>query len=99
MSDPIRLRDRTLAYIHNVTETGQESEFVIEARDLGSLEALLRLEEDEVVEIPGIGCLSYREFRNDLLSRTKRIYPSGSDYISDRHKRETSAPAGNVPNL
>ena len=52
---------------------------------LGALEQLCRLSEGEVLNIDGMSPMTYREFKERIAPRVKRIYLSDQEYNLDFH--------------
>ena len=60
------------------------SKFDIVMEGINTLEQLCRLSDEEILKIDGMPAMTYRRFKEDILSKTKRIYLSTKEYVGDR---------------
>ena len=99
MADALRYNGKTLGWIHSYTGD-RINKFNLTFEGIDGLEQMCRLADEELLEIDGMQALNYREFREVILSRTKRIYLSVHEYNLDFHWSEPyceTAPPVNCP--
>ena len=84
MSDVLKYNEKNLGYVHSYIGDGT-NKFDLEMEGIGGLEQLFRLFDGEELEVEGIPPMTYRDFKDRILSRTKRIYLSTHEYNLDTH--------------
>ena len=88
MSDNLVHEGRCLGYVHSYT--GDDStKFILEMEGIDGLERLCKLPDEALLEL-GESSMTYREFRERILSITKRIYLSTHEYNLDMHPRSSA---------
>ena len=81
MSNAFSYKGKILGHIHSYIEESI-TKFVMEVEDIEALERLCRLADDEIIEINGTHFL-YKQFKKEILTKTKRINLSNREYNLD----------------
>lgn len=84
MSDALRYKGKCIGWIHSYT--GDETnKFNLQMEGISGLEQMCKLSDEEILEVDGMQPMTYRNFRDTVLSKTKRIYLSTHEYNLDFH--------------
>ncbi|PIN90030.1 hypothetical protein COU57_04935 [Candidatus Pacearchaeota archaeon CG10_big_fil_rev_8_21_14_0_10_32_14] len=86
MSYALRFNGSTLAWIHSYSDE-DSTKFNVVMNDIGALEQLCGLSNNEFVEVDGMSSMNYRQFKDEIVSRIKRIYLSANEYNLDLHSK------------
>ncbi|HLC63542.1 MAG TPA: hypothetical protein VJJ21_04455 [Candidatus Nanoarchaeia archaeon] len=83
MSDSFSSKGVVLGHIHS-DPIDSTRKFVIEFEGIGALETLCRLSDEEILEIGGLGEISYEDFKAKIFKSTYKLHLTSSDYIQER---------------
>jgi len=89
MSDALRYKGSILAWIHSYAGD-DTTKFNIVMEGISSLEQLCRITDEEILEVDEMPSMTYKKFKDEILSKTKRIYLSGKEYNLDFHSIQNS---------
>ena len=89
MGDALRYKGNILTWIHSYTGENR-TQFNLIMEGVGALEQLCRLSDEEILEVDGMNPMTYREFKEQIASRTRRIYLSDHEYNLDFHSSRNS---------
>ncbi|MEK6925757.1 MAG: hypothetical protein AABW50_00610 [Nanoarchaeota archaeon] len=84
MSDAIKYNEKVLGWIHSYTGD-DTSKFNIVMEGFGSLEIMCKGSDEEILNIGEMPSLTFKEFKDQIISKTKRIYLSDHEYNIDFH--------------